>query len=134
VRPGERRGAGLRVTNRQASLAPLTRADRLQIALALHTPIEREVQAAQYREKSDEELLHMANALFPALENRTLFLEGEMLHKEGFAQAVQDHYATIYRGMVAAHQLVGHLPEEGRAPESSKENTDGNHHHDCLDG
>jgi hypothetical protein len=129
MRPGERR-----VTNRQASLAPLTRADCLQIALALHTPVEREVQAARYREKSDEELLHMANALFPAIENRTIFLEGEMLHKEGFAQAVQDHYATIYRGMVVAHQLVGHLSEEGRARESSKENTDGNHHHDCLDG
>src|SRR5258707_11553259 len=123
--PGELRGAGLRAANRQASPAPLTRADRLQIALALHTPIERDVQAAQYREKSDEELLQMANALFPAIENRTIFLDGEIMSKEGFAQAVQNHYATIYRGMVAAHQLVGRLSEEGRAPENSKENTDG---------
>jgi hypothetical protein len=99
-------------TNRQASKAQITRQDRLQIALALHSPVERDVQAAQYQEKSEEELLQMANALLPAIENRTIFLEGEILGKEGFAQAVQEHYATIYRGMAAVHQLLEEITNE----------------------
>lgn len=85
--------------------------DHLQIALALHTHVEREAQAARYREKSDDELLSLANALLPAIENRTIFLEGEMLSKDGFAQAVQEQYAITYRGMVVAHQFADELAE-----------------------
>jgi hypothetical protein len=99
-------------TNRQASSAQLTRQNRLQIALALHTPVERNAQTLQYQELSEDELFQHADALLQALQARTIFLEGEILSKEGFAQAVQEHYATIYHGMVAAHQFVGHLSEE----------------------
>ncbi len=105
-------GTGPHITNQQASLAPLTRADRLQIALALHTPVERDAQAAQYQEKDDEELLQLANALLPAIESRTIFLDGEILSKEGFAQAVREHYAILYHGMVAAHRLLGQIANE----------------------
>lgn len=89
---------------------PLTRQDRLQIALALHTPVERDAQAAQYQEKDDEELLQLANALLPAIKSRTIFLDGEILAKEGFAQAVREQYAIAYRGMVAAHWLLANEP------------------------
>lgn len=99
-------------TKQQASQAQITRADRLQIALALHTPVEHDVQAAQYQEKSDEEVLQMANALLPAIENRTIFLDGEILTKAFFAQAVREQYAIAYRGMVAAHRLLGDLVEK----------------------
>lgn len=105
-------GTGPHSTNWQASLAPLTKSDRLQIALALHTPVERDVQTAQYQEKGDEELLHLANALLPAIENRTIFLDGEILTKADFAQAVREQYAITYRGMAAAQRLVGDLSEE----------------------
>lgn len=92
--------------------------DHLQIALALHTHVEQEAQAARYREKSNDELLSLANALLPAIENRTIFLEGEILNKDGFAQAVQEQYAITYRGMVVAHQIAGELtemPDQGEA-------------------
>lgn len=118
-------GTGPHSTNQRASLAPLTRADRLQIALALHTPVECDVQAANYREKSDEELLQLANALFPAIENRTIFLDGEILSKAGFADAVREQYAVAYRGIVAAHQLVGQVSESENQETASHRLTDG---------
>jgi hypothetical protein len=102
-------GKGPQTTKRQEQL---TQQDRLQIALALHVPVERDIQAAHYQERSEKELLQGADTLVQALYARTIFLEGEILNKEGFAQAIQAQYAITYRGMVAAHQLAGHLSEE----------------------
>lgn len=97
-------------TNQQASLALLNRQDRLQIALALHTPVERDAQLFHYQELSEEELLRQADVLLQALQARSIFLEGEILSKEGFAQAIREQYATTYRGMVAAHQFLANEP------------------------
>jgi hypothetical protein len=90
----------------------LTRQDRLQIALALHTPVERDTQTFTYRDLSEEELGQQADLLVQAFRARTLFLDGEILTKEGFAQAVREQYATIYRGTVAAHQLLEQITNE----------------------
>jgi hypothetical protein len=96
---------------RYSSLAPLTQQDRLQIALALHVPVERDAQAALYQELSEEALIQRAETLLQALQDRAIFIEGEIRSKEGFAEAVQTQYAITYRGMVATHQLVGDLYE-----------------------
>ena len=72
----------------QSRLAQITRQDRFQIALALHSPVEINAQAANYQERTEEELLQGADALLPAIQARTIFLEGELLSKPGFEEAI----------------------------------------------
>lgn len=93
-------------TNLRASPAPLTQQDRLQIALALHAPAERDAEAANYQELSEEELHQRADALLAATQARSIFLEGEILSKEGFAKAIREQYAVSYRGIVAAYNIL----------------------------
>ena len=113
-------GTGPHTTNQQASQAPLTEADRLAIALALQTPVEHDVQTAQYQELSEKALLQRADALLLRIQDRTIFLDTEILGKDGFIQAVRRQYAIAYRGIRAAHQLLEMLLE--REAQSVKTN------------
>ena len=105
-------GKESQTAKQQSRLAPLTRQDRFQIALALHSPVEQDVQVANYQEPTENELLQLANALLPTIQARTIFLEGEILNKPGFEEAIREQYAVSYRGMVAAHQLAERLSED----------------------
>jgi hypothetical protein len=96
----------------------LTKGNRTTIHLMLYEPVERHCQAQRFVPQTEIEMCAWAIALFPEIQRRTIFIDGEIMAKPEFWLQVCLAYVTVYAGQLAAHQILsGDVEEEDEREE-----------------